>query len=1409
MAGHKTPAVPAPDDDEMDRAAKSERPAAGDGGYGADSIKVLEGLEAVRKRPAMYIGDVTARGLHHLVFEIVDNSIDEAMAGHSKNIHVRLRADGAVSVEDDGRGIPVGINKEQGVPAVELVFGKLHAGGKFDHNAYKVSGGLHGVGASVVNALSEWLEVEIYRDEKIHHMTFRRGDRATPLKELGKSTKRGTKVTFKPDSEIFTTDTTFTYETIAKRLRELAYLLGSRGLSIQVSDERTNQSDTFKFDEGVKTFVENLNQNKTPIHATVVHLNKEIDRLVIEVALQYNDGYHEDVYCFANNINTHEGGTHLSGFRSALTRTLNAYAKKEGFIKESEAPLTGEDFREGLAAVISVFVPDPLFESQTKVKLGNAEVEGAVQTVVNDQLGKFLEEHPGEAKSIVNKALLAMRAREAARKQRDLVRKSAMVGGGLPGKLADCQTRKAEDAEIFLVEGDSAGGSAKQARDRRTQAILPLRGKILNVEKARLDRMLGHEEIRTIITALGTGIGADDFSLEKLRYGKVIIMSVDAEEHVFVRDSRGVRMTKIGTFIDAALAERSTRDAHCERRSGDDLGEVMCFGRGDHQVRFRPIRSVLRHPLTEKLYEVRTAYGRSVRVTASHSVFVHEDGGVRLKFGAQLKIGDRVVAPRRMRLPENAPARIDLLARLHAVPEAARQLRVRGAAIEAWRRAKVVAEYADRPELVEACVDVLVDVRDEVAALQHASGISNLSLYAAIGIKQPVTFYGWESGASRPTVSQWRDYLSTVGADVESVMRRVSIGGSRLERAWETQYAGSARNRVRPDVRLSDLSADDVAGFSDDAELRIGSDHGGERTLPRWLEVTPALMTLLGFHLAEGSCSERGGIRLSIGRNNDARVGELTAAIETVFGATPRRYDAAERVSELRLVHRVAALVWEHVFGFRGVDATTKRIPDLVFSVAAPLRAAFLRGYFLGDGTASHGRIAFATSSRDVASGLSYLLGACGVVASLQEYAPDRVARTIRGAVCRTTHRHWIVTVAAAEDLAQLRSVWSDHPGAPSVDARLARGRTCANRRFEPIDGDLMALPVTSIAAVAPSNGQVYDFSVEGDENFVAGMGGLCCHNTDADVDGSHIRTLLLTFFYRQMKPLVENGKIYCAAPPLYRVKRGKLEQYVHNEEELLRIKRDLGIRGAELLLVARNERLAGEAMKPLIEELARLERAGAHLEKRGVSLRELAAHAVPVAGAPRVPQFRVTPRGAAREYLADDAALQKFLEAGRARKPDLSVSYEGDESADVHVVHLHAHGDVDAALEAFAKRGLTLDHVLGPKGGAAAANGAAPFKLKLESGERELASLREVADAIRADGERDLEIQRYKGLGEMNPEQLWESTMDPARRTMYQVRAEDMLKADEIFTVLMGEEVEPRRAFIEKHALEVRNLDI
>ncbi len=510
--------------DQDEAAREPSGDAANDASYDGGSIKVLEGLSAVRKRPAMYIGDTSAGGLHHLVYEVVDNAIDEAMAGYCSEITVRMRKDGAVSVEDNGRGIPVDMHPTEKVPAVEVVLTKLHAGGKFDHKSYKVSGGLHGVGVSVVNALAEWLEVNVFRDGESYHQSFERGNRKTELTKEGKTDKRGTKVTFRPDKEIFDT-VDYSYETLAKRLRELSFLLGSRGLTIHLINENDDRSETYSYPKGLESFVELLNQNKNPLHKSVIHFRKEVDDNVVEVALQYNDTYHEDVYSFVNNINTLEGGTHLSGFRSALTRTLNHYSKKSGLLKDGKAAPSGEDFREGLAAVVSVMVPDPLFESQTKIKLGNREIEGIVQTVVNEDLGTFLEENPGEAKAIANKALLAMRAREAARKQRELVRKSAMSGGGLPGKLADCQSRKRDETEIFLVEGDSAGGSAKQARDRRTQAILPLRGKILNVEKARLDKMLGHQEIRTIITALGTGIGTEDFDIEKLRYGKVIIMT--------------------------------------------------------------------------------------------------------------------------------------------------------------------------------------------------------------------------------------------------------------------------------------------------------------------------------------------------------------------------------------------------------------------------------------------------------------------------------------------------------------------------------------------------------------------------------------------------------------------------------------------------------------------------------------------------------------------------------------------------------------------------------------------------------------------------------------------------------------------------------------------------------------------
>ena len=497
-----------------------------DAEYGADQIQILEGLEAVRKRPGMYIGSTSARGLHHLVYEIVDNAVDEALAGYCDTIQVKINPDNSVTVIDNGRGIPVGLNHKAGIPAVEVVFTILHAGGKFGGGGYKVSGGLHGVGASVVNALSVWLEVEIYNEGKIYKQRYERGKTMYKLKVVGECEpdKTGTKVTFLPDGEIFE-ETVFEYDVLKQRLREMAFL--TKGLKIVLQDLRGEEvrEHTFHYEGGIKEFVTYLNKSKTPLYDTIIYCDGEKDGVAVEVAMQHNDSYSDNTYGFVNNITTPEGGTHIVGFRNALTKTFNEYARKNKLLKENEPNLSGDDIREGLTAIVSVKIEDPQFEGQTKQKLGNSEARGAVYNIVSTQLEIFLEQNPVIAKQVVEKSVMAQRAREAARKARDLTRrKSALEGMSLPGKLADCSDKNPENCEIYIVEGDSAGGSAKTARDRITQAILPLRGKILNVEKARLDKIYANAEIKAMITAFGTGIH-EDFDISKLRYHKIIIMT--------------------------------------------------------------------------------------------------------------------------------------------------------------------------------------------------------------------------------------------------------------------------------------------------------------------------------------------------------------------------------------------------------------------------------------------------------------------------------------------------------------------------------------------------------------------------------------------------------------------------------------------------------------------------------------------------------------------------------------------------------------------------------------------------------------------------------------------------------------------------------------------------------------------
>lgn len=1177
--------------------------------YTAAQIKVLEGLEPVKKRPGMYIGSTDEKGFHHLIIEVIDNSIDESLAGFAKNIWIVLKEDGGAEVRDDGRGIPVDKHKS-GLSALEVAMTKLHAGAKFDDSVYKVSGGLHGVGVSVVNALSQWLRVEVHRQGKAYAQEYRRGKPITRVEQVGKAKDTGTITTFIPDKKVFK-KIEFNYKLIEQTIRERAYLIP--GLKFHLTDKRSNIKKNFYFEGGIRSLVKHLNRNKKAIH-DVIRVDGQANSMAMETAIQYNDGYSENIQSFVNVINTQDGGTHLTGFKMALTRAINDYAKKSGAIKEGNG-FVGNDTTEGLTAVVALRMPtDKIqFESQTKTRLNNPEAQGLVATIVKKGLDTFFEEHPSEARRIIEKIALAARARLAARAARQaVIRKGELSGLGLPGKLADCQETNPKGSELFLVEGDSAGGSAKQGRDRGFQAILPIGGKILNTERAHLDKIIKFEELKDLIIALGMGIG-ETLNPKKLRYHRVIIMSVSGNEPTLISDKTGnIYPVKIGEFID-----------QCYRKEKNFKNfKVACFDLKNRQVKFAPIKKVIRHKIEESIFEITTLYNRKVKVTSSHSVFVYENGEIKLKRGDEIRLGDLLVAPKRLPKTEKEIKKIDVLKEIFFKGNP-KNLYVWGESVRKISANRVL-QRANKPSEWKEQRVVLKPQQWQYLVLQRQeAGLTQGEVAQSAGVKQAITVSQWERGDTRPTISHFNSYLRTIGVEKTPVIETIP---SKIENLlnFDRETVNAKWRKVSSYKKLDSFSQEELSRLDDKVEI-VPRAHQ-DKAFSRFLPITKELVYFLGWFLAEGSISKTQ-IRLHLGKDDKPFIEKLQKSIEKVFGEKVRIYSYKKSSYNLYFQSVLAAKLLE-AWGLKA-KSTKKQIPYFIFNLNHNLQLKFLESYFLGDGTLSKQNISFVTSSTHLTEQLLFLLGQMGVVATITEMKPQ----TNPNAHIKTKHNYFTITICGKKQLKKIKSVWQKHHLSQLLEKHLLR-KTKKRQAYVEISKDLIALPVKSIKKKSHKGKYVYDFSVENDENFICGLGGLCCHNTDADVDGQHIVTLLLTFFYRHLQAVIEKGHLYIAMPPLYRIQIGKESLYAYNEE-----------------------------------------------------------------------------------------------------------------------------------------------------------------------GKEEIV-------ATRSNNKKKIGIQRYKGLGEMNPEQLWETTMNPARRILKKVTVEDAHKADQVFTTLMGSEVPPRKRFIQTYA-RTANLDI
>jgi DNA gyrase subunit B len=1146
--------------------------------YDTDSIRVLEGLAAVKQNPAMYIGSTDERGLHHLVYEVVDNSIDEALAGYATKILVTLNKDGSITVEDDGRGIPVKEHPKYKKSGLELVLTTLHAGGKFDNQAYKVSGGLHGVGVSCVNGLSEWLEANVKRNGKEYLQRYDHGFPVEPVKEIGESTKTGTTIKFLPDPKVFET-TEISYETIATRLKELAFL--NAGLQIEISDERNDKNNVYRFDGGIKEFVVHINRNKTSLHPNPIYLFAEKEDFEVEIAIQYTDGYTENIFTFANNINTHEGGAHLSGFKGALTRVLNDYGKKNKLF-DNDFSLSGEDCREGITTIISCKVRHPQFEGQTKTKLGNSEVRGAVESLTNEKLSEFFEENPVVAKIILEKAVNASRAREAARKARELTRRKGLLeSSALPGKLADCSSREPSKTELYIVEGDSAGGSSKMARNREFQAILPLRGKILNVEKARMDKILKNNEILALITAIGTGIG-EEFDIEKARYHKIIIMtdadSVTGDTPILLYDKKRKELcyNRIDEFNEKC--KDSTRY------------QTMTLDEKTNQRKMKDVVKHIKHPKRTEIYEIKTYCGYTIKVTSCHSVYVWKNNQVDVKDGNKIEEGDYLITPK-------AFQRLDKTININLENELYKYDKNENISVKMKKSDINKISSNSWIELSSKTWNKIKKIREEKSISRKKMG-ETIKVYDKI-IQQ------WEQKIDNvmPRYNQLKKYMDALNLNLSSFNYNVYIPVS----------------DIKPE-RLSEK-----------AEFYL---HDHINKIKTNLKVDKELAYLIGWYLGDGCHSNTiknpNRFTICIGEDKDVYLKNIKNAVKKTLDAdiiidkkTPKYYTLHFNSLSFKLLL--------NKFGLYSKKAHEKFIPNIFYNVKEDVQKSLLKGLLQSDGyivtdDKSKALIGHCTISKKLAEGIICIYRQLGLLPSITERPVNAFSSKKK-----TDKIRYDVSITTKDSLIKTKDIWLEHKNSYKLKEYLRKIKSdkCYGKRIAKISDDFIGLKVKQIKKVKVSDKNVYDLSVPMNQNFIAGRGGFLLHNTD----GEHIRILLLTFFFRYMRSLVEEGYIYIAQPPLYKISKGKKIEYAYNEKEKARVINEMGDRG--------------------------------------------------------------------------------------------------------------------------------------------------------------------------------ISIQRYKGLGEMNPNQLWETTMDPENRLTAKVTVEDAVEADELFTILMGEKVEPRREFIEAHAKEVENLDI